>query len=74
MSHQPGAILVVEDYADDATMLQTALEDAGVSNPVRIVHNAADAMSYLKRAVPFSDDAKFPAAGVVLLAAWFCSI
>jgi hypothetical protein len=31
-----GSILIVEDFADDVTMLQTVLDKAGVLNPVEV--------------------------------------
>lgn len=60
-------ILLVEDYEDDAILLQMALASAGVGNPVILVKDGDEAIAYLKGEGIFSDRQKFPLPGVMLL-------
>jgi CheY-like chemotaxis protein len=60
-------VLIVEDYEDDAKLLQVLLTSCGIANPVRIALSAEEAMSYLVGAPPFADRAKFPLPGVVFV-------
>jgi CheY-like chemotaxis protein len=60
-------ILLVEDYPNDAEIIQMALRHTGVINPVIIVHNATDAVAYLQGSIPYSDRTKYPEIGILLL-------
>jgi len=60
-------ILIVEDYEDDAKLLQVLLTNCGLANPVRIALSAEEAMNYLVGAPPFADRVRFPLPGVVFV-------
>jgi CheY-like chemotaxis protein len=60
-------ILIVEDYEDDAKLLQLLLTTAGVSNTVRISLSAEDAINYLSGVPPFSARAVYPLPSVVFV-------
>lgn len=44
MSQRP--IILVEDNSDDAFLMQSALESAGVTNPIKIIGDGEEAMEY----------------------------
>jgi len=67
MPDSPKAILVVEDNADDASLLQLLFEEVGLVNPIEVAYTVPDAVAYLKGSVPYSDRAQYPRAGVVFL-------
>src|SRR5438105_13901165 len=67
MAAHTGAILVVEDCEDEAKMLQTALDGAGIVNPIELVHSVPDAISCLKRVIPFDNLDQYPPVAVILL-------
>jgi CheY-like chemotaxis protein len=67
MAAHTGAILIVEDFVDDAKMLQTALEQAGILNRREVVHGVSDAIAYLTRVIPYTDEVKYPSVSVILL-------
>ncbi len=60
-------ILIVEDYEDDAKLLQLLLVTVGVSNTVRINLSAEDAINYLSGVPPFSNRAVYPLPSVVFV-------
>jgi CheY-like chemotaxis protein len=60
-------ILLVEDYEDDAILLQMALASAGALNPVVIVKDGEEAVAYLAGEGAYSDRKKFPLPSLVLL-------
>ena len=60
-------VLIVEDYEDDAKLLEMLLTNAGVANPVRTVLSAEQAIAYLKDAPPYWDRAKYPLPSVIFL-------
>jgi CheY-like chemotaxis protein len=60
-------ILLAEDSEDDARIIQTTLERAGVQNPVLVVSDGATAISYLKGTGFYTDRELFPLPGVILL-------
>jgi len=67
MAAHTGAILIVEDCADEAKMLQTALDGAGIVNPVEVVHCVRDAMDCLKQVAPSDGIPKSRSVAVILL-------
>ena len=50
MINNPGKNLIIqiEDDADDQFLVQQALTDLGLSNPIRFFQNGQDALDYLK--------------------------
>ena len=48
-------ILIVEDYEDDAKLLQLLLANCCISNAVRTTLSAEDAINYLGGVPPFSN-------------------
>ena len=60
-------ILIVEDYEDDAKLLQLLLANSGVSNTVRICLSAEEAINYLDGVPPFSNRAIYPLPSVVFV-------
>lgn len=61
------SVLIVEDYPDDAAMLTSVLQQTGVGNSIELVHNANDAIAYLRGSIPYADRARFPVPAVILL-------
>jgi CheY-like chemotaxis protein len=61
------AILLAEDFEDDAVFLQRVLKKAGVVNPVMVVGDGDKAIAYLRGDGVFSDREKFPIPGVLFL-------
>jgi CheY-like chemotaxis protein len=60
-------ILIVEDYEDDAKLLQVLLTNCGIANPVRIVLSAEEAINYLAGGPPFADRSAYPLPDVVFV-------
>lgn len=60
-------ILVAENDEDDVLLMQEAFASAEILNPVQIVKNGEEAIEYLSGAGEFSDRAKYPLPGLVLL-------
>lgn len=60
-------ILQVEDEANDVFLLQRALLQAGVANPVHVATDGQMAIDYLSGLGRFADRAKHPLPGLVLL-------
>lgn len=65
--HRASVILIVEDYEDDAKLLEMLLTGAAVGNPIRIVLSAEQAIAYLLGAPPYSDRVRFPLPSVIFL-------
>jgi CheY-like chemotaxis protein len=66
-ANEPKVVLIVEDYEDDAKLLEMLLTNAGIANPVRTVLSAEQAISYLQGAPPFWDRTKHPLPSVIFL-------
>lgn len=60
-------ILIVDDYEDDARLLQIALTNAGIFNPTRIAFSAEEAITYLKGVPPFSKRVIYPLPSVIFV-------
>jgi len=60
-------ILLVEDNADDVILTKTALLEAGVSNPVRVLSTAEEALDYLTGAEKYADRTAFPVPKVIFV-------
>jgi CheY-like chemotaxis protein len=63
----PHTVLLIEDNPDDASLMQRALEKAGVKAAVHIVNDGKQALEYLKGVAPYHDPAKFLRPHLVLL-------
>jgi CheY-like chemotaxis protein len=53
-------ILLAEDISDDVFLFRRALSKAGVRNPVQVVTDGEEALSYLSGAGKFADRATYP--------------
>lgn len=60
-------ILLIEDSADDALLMQRALEKSGIADRVHHAKNGKEAIEYLTGAGGFSDRRKFPVPQLILL-------
>ena len=60
-------ILLVEDSADDALLIQRAFRKANLANSVQLVRDGEEAVAYLKGDPPFSDRSQFPLPVLMLL-------
>ena len=60
-------ILIVEDRKDDVILIRRAFLQAKVANPVHIVSDGEEAMSYLEGVGQYRDRAQFPLPDLVLL-------
>jgi len=60
-------ILIVEDFEDDAKLLQVLLSNCGIANHVRIALSAEEAINYLAGGPPFADRSVYPVPGVVFV-------
>ncbi len=61
------AVLAAEDQENDASLLRTAFERAGVRHPLLVVHDGQEAVDYLTGKPPFRDRAKYPLPVLLLL-------
>ena len=60
-------ILLVEDREDDVFLIRKAFERAGLSNPVQVVRDGEQAISYLAGERKFSNRAEYPLPWLILL-------
>jgi CheY-like chemotaxis protein len=65
--NQALCILYVEDDENDVFFMQRALDQAGVTNPFRVVNDGQTAIDYLAGAAAFADRIQFPVPSLVLL-------
>ena len=59
--------LLVEDDSNDVYLLRLAFPKAGLQNPLQVVGNGAEAISYLSGTGEFADRNKFPIPAIILL-------
>jgi CheY-like chemotaxis protein len=62
-----GLILLVEDRPDETELMKQALHQAGVTNPLRILSDGAEAMAYLEGRDRYADRGAWPLPRLVLL-------
>jgi CheY-like chemotaxis protein len=62
-----GTILIVDDDENDLQMLERALLEAGVSNPLQLLGNGIEAIDYLKGEGAYGDRQKYPLPCLMLL-------
>jgi CheY-like chemotaxis protein len=60
-------ILLVEDSSTDILLIQRAFKQANVHNPIRIVKDGDEAVSYLSGENGYRDRARFPLPALILL-------
>jgi CheY-like chemotaxis protein len=60
-------ILLVEDDADDALLIQRAFRKAQIANPIQAVSDGDAAVAYLSGAEPYGDRRQFPLPVLILL-------
>jgi CheY-like chemotaxis protein len=60
-------ILLAEDQEDDVFLVQHALLEAGLPNPLLVVHDGIQALQYLAGQGQYGDREKFPLPMLVLL-------
>jgi len=63
----PKLILIVEDFEDDAKLLQLLLAQCGIANPVRITLSAEESINYLSGGPPYANRSAFPLPAVVFV-------
>ena len=61
------AILIVEDSPDDLLLIRRALDRGQIANPVHVVPDGEEAISYLAGENRYADRARFPVPALVLL-------
>jgi CheY-like chemotaxis protein len=64
---QERLILLVEDRDNDVLMLRRSFQKAGISNPIQVVRDGEEAISYLAGTGKFSDRVEFPLPELILL-------
>lgn len=67
MDARNGSILIVEDSADDAKALDIVLEQAGIRNPIEVVHRVSDAIACLSYATAHADSLKTSPVSIILV-------
>lgn len=66
-AQQPVHILIADDDADDCLMTREAFRECRLSNPLHFVHDGEALLAYLKRRPPYTDAARYPMPGLILL-------
>ena len=66
MMQETQCILLAEDNEDDVALFRSALQRAGISNPVRVVHDGEQAIHYLSGRGSYSDRNRFPFPGLLV--------
>jgi CheY-like chemotaxis protein len=64
---EAASILLVEDNEDDALLIEYALKEAGVRNPLYLVETGEEAISYLSGRDKYTDRAQYPIPRVIFL-------
>jgi CheY-like chemotaxis protein len=62
-----GTILLVEDEAADAALIQRAFKKVGVQNPIAHLPHGDEALAYLEGINQYSDRLKFPLPVLIIL-------
>lgn len=60
-------ILVADDDLDDCQMIKEALQESRLLNAIHFVHDGEELMDYLNHRGKYSDKAKYPQPGLILL-------
>lgn len=64
---EPQTILLVEDDTNDVLLIQRAFRKAHVVNPLQVVGDGEQAITYLTGQPPYSDRERYPLPALVLL-------
>jgi CheY-like chemotaxis protein len=64
---QQGIILIVEDREDDILLIRRSLQRSGVINPIQVVRNGEEAISYLIGEAKFASREEYPLPALMLL-------
>jgi len=64
---ESAVILIVEDREDDILVMRRAFEKALVTNPVQVVRDGEEAISYLSGEGKFANRAEYPLPALVIL-------
>jgi len=64
---ESAVILLVEDREDDILLIRKAFEKALLTNPVYVVRNGEEAISYLMAEPPYSNRSEYPLPDLILL-------
>ena len=67
IGNEANAVLIVEDFEDDAKLLELLLTGAGVINPIRTALSAEQAIAYLEGGSHYWDRVKYPLPSVIFL-------
>lgn len=67
MSAQPRSILLIEDSADDALLVQRAFRKLGGETRIRVLDNGEKAVAYLGGEGDYADRVRFPLPDLMLL-------
>ncbi len=60
-------ILIADDDEEDRMLVEDAMEESRLTNPLHFVENGEEVMDYLYHRGRFEDAAKFPRPGLILL-------
>ena len=66
-NRRPIIILMADDDAEDRMLVKDALDESRLTNQMQFVENGEELMDYLHNRSKFSDKAKYPAPGLILL-------
>ncbi|HXT13932.1 MAG TPA: response regulator [Candidatus Angelobacter sp.] len=61
------SVLLAEDDSNDVLLLQLAFQEAGIRNPLHVVHDGQEAIDYLSGTEKFSDRSRFPFPALLIL-------
>lgn len=64
---QPVHILIADDDQDDCLMTREAFRECRISNPLHFVHDGESLLDYLRHRPPYTDPARYPRPGLILL-------
>ena len=67
MMYEPSTILLVEDERAHAELTERAIRKAGNVNRVIVIDNGEDALDYLFNRGGYTDKARYPRPGLILL-------
>lgn len=60
-------ILIADDDEEDRMLVEEAMEESRLVNPLRFVENGEEVMDYLHHRGKFTDKVKYPQPGLILL-------